>query len=71
MAGIGPIHLHQLRRTFARMVAEQSGSLTETQEALGHRHLSTTRVYVQRVGVKRDRFSSVVSRILDLDRTDE
>lgn len=71
MAGIGPIHLHQLRHTFARMVAEQSGSLTETQEALGHRHLSTTRVYVQRVGVKRDRFSSVVSRILDLDRTDE
>ncbi len=33
-------HLHQLRHRFARMVAEQSGSLTETQEALGHRHLS-------------------------------
>lgn len=63
-AGIGPIHLHQLRHTYARMVAESSGSLTETQEALGHRHISTTRVYVQRVGVKRDRFSSVIARKL-------
>lgn len=70
-SGIGEIHLHQLRHTFARMVAEQSGSLTETQEALGHRHLSTTRVYVRRVGVKRDRFSSVVSRLLELDRINE
>jgi len=66
-AGIGPIHLHQLRHTYARLVAEQSGSLAETQEALGHRHLSTTRVYVQRVGVKRDRFSSVVAGVLRLD----
>jgi integrase/recombinase XerC len=65
-AGIGSLHLHQLRHTYARMVAESSGSLTETQEALGHRHLSTTRVYVQRVGVKRDRFSSMIATRLRL-----
>ncbi len=29
-AGIDRIHLHQLRHSFARMVAEESGSLTET-----------------------------------------
>jgi site-specific recombinase XerD len=33
-AGIGKIHLHQARHTFARMVAERTGSLSETQEAL-------------------------------------
>lgn len=43
-------------------------SLTETQEALGHRHVATTRVYLERVVVKRDRLSSVVSRLLEFDR---
>lgn len=66
-AGIGPLHLHQLRHTYARLVAEQSGSLAETQEALGHRHLSTTRVYVQRIGVKKDRFSSAIATALHLE----
>ncbi len=30
LAGIDQIHLHQLRHSFARMVAEESGSITET-----------------------------------------
>ena len=55
-AKIGEIHLHQLRHSFARMVAEGSGSLSETQDALGHKHAATTRVYVQRIAVKRDKF---------------
>ena len=49
LAGINQIHPHQLRHSFAGMVAEESESITETQEALIHRHVSTTRVYVQRV----------------------
>jgi integrase len=53
-AGIGKVHLHQTRHTFARMVAEDTGSIVETQDALGHRHVSTTRVYVQRIAVRRD-----------------
>jgi integrase len=53
-AGIGEVHLHQTRHTFARMVAEDTGSIVETQDALGHKHLATTRVYVQRIAVRRD-----------------
>jgi len=63
-AGVGAIHLHQLRHSFARMVAERSGSLSETQEALDHKHLATTRVYVQRIAVKRDKFGKEIARRL-------
>ena len=52
--GIGEVHLHQTRHTFARMVAEDSGSIVETQDALGHKNVATTRVYVQRISVRRD-----------------
>ena len=63
-AGIEKIHIHQTRHTYARMVAEDTGSITETQEALGHRNLSTTRVYVQRIAVKRDKHSEGISKRL-------
>ena len=65
-AGLEGFQLHQFRHTYARMVAEESGSLIETQDALGHRNLSTTRVYVQRIGVKRDRFSVRLAEKLNL-----
>jgi integrase len=60
-AGIGHIHLHQTRHTFARIVAEDTGSLTETMDALGHKNVSTTRVYVQRIAVKKDKHSEKIS----------
>ena len=63
-AGIEHIHIHQTRHTFARIVAEESGSMSETQDALGHRNLATTRVYVQRVAVKKDKFSRKVAQRL-------
>ncbi|HEX8283133.1 MAG TPA: tyrosine-type recombinase/integrase [Pyrinomonadaceae bacterium] len=56
-AGVEGFHLHRTRHTFARIVAEDSGSITETQDALGHRNAATTRVYVQRIAVKRDKHS--------------
>lgn len=56
-AGIEKIHVHQTRHTFARVVSEETGSLTETQEALGHKNLATTRAYVQRIAVRRDKHS--------------
>lgn len=56
-ARLDEFHLHQTRHTFARIVAEDSGSITETQDALGHRSAATTRVYVQRIAVKRDKHS--------------
>ena len=54
---IEKIHVHQTRHTFARVVSEETGSLTETQEALGHKNLATTRAYVQRIAIKRDKHS--------------
>jgi integrase/recombinase XerD len=61
-AGIEHFHLHQTRHTFARIVAEETGSITATQDALDHKNPSTTRVYVQRIAVKRDHHSERISR---------
>lgn len=65
-AGIEHFHLHQTRHTFARIVAESSGSIVETQDALGHRNPATTRVYVQRIAVKRDKFGDEIAKRLKL-----
>lgn len=67
-AGIEKIHVHQTRHTFARIVAEESGSIVETQEALGHRNLATTRVYVQHIAVKRDNYGRRVAARLQLSK---
>ena len=60
-AGISHIHVHQTRHTYARIVAEETGSFLETQEALDHENAATTRIYVQRITVKRDRHGGKVS----------
>jgi integrase len=60
-AGIPHIHVHQTRHTYARIVAEETGSFLETQEALDHENAATTRVYVQRITVKADRHGGKVS----------
>jgi integrase len=60
-AGIKKIHVHQLRHTFGRMVADDSGSLDEVREALGHSNRSTTRVYVRRITRKKDKHSRRIS----------
>ena len=69
-AGLGEVHLHQTRHTYARLVAEHAGSLLEVQEALGHRDLVTTRVYVRRVVTKRDRHSRQIAHRLKLHPTE-
>ncbi|HEY0322019.1 MAG TPA: tyrosine-type recombinase/integrase [Pyrinomonadaceae bacterium] len=61
-AGIDGFHLHRTRHTFARIVSEDTGSITATQEALDHSNPSTTRVYVQRIAIKRDRHSERISQ---------
>jgi len=66
-AGIGKIHIHQTRHTFARMIAEETGSIVETQDALGHRNLQTTRVYLTRITVKRDKHSCAITSRLNID----
>lgn len=60
-AGIDNIHVHQTRHTYARIVAEETGSFQETQEALDHENAATTRVYVQRITVKADRHGGKVA----------
>jgi integrase len=55
-------HLHRTRHTFARIVSELTGDITATQNALDHQNRSTTRVYVQRIAVKRDLYSDEVSK---------
>ncbi len=54
-AGVEGVHVHQTRHTYARIVAEDTGSFLETQEALDHENAATTRVYVQRIAVKADK----------------
>jgi hypothetical protein len=48
------------------MVAERSGSISETQDALGHRHASTTRIYVESIAVKTDKYSHHILEALEL-----
>ncbi|HWS87589.1 MAG TPA: site-specific integrase [Pyrinomonadaceae bacterium] len=60
-AGLPHIHLHQTRHTYARIVAEETGSFLEAQEALNHENQATTRGYVLRITVKRDRHGSKVA----------
>lgn len=61
-AGVEGFHLHRTRHTFARIVSEFTGDITATQNALDHQNRSTTRVYVQRIAVKRDLYSEEVSK---------
>jgi integrase/recombinase XerC len=69
-AGIKMIHIHQTRHTFARIVAEESGSIVETQEALGHKNIATTRVYVGRIAIKRDKFGPRITSRLKIQAPD-
>ena len=66
-AGIeGSVHVHQLRHSFARILADEKGSLTAVWEALGHRNPATTRVYVESIRVKPDRHSQAAVERLGL-----
>lgn len=61
--GIYNFHLHQTRHTFARIIGEQTGDLTRVQAALGHQNLHTTRVYLDRVSIKRDTSRQVLAHL--------
>jgi integrase/recombinase XerC len=67
-AGLAHFHLHQTRHTYARIVAEETGSFLEAQEALDHENQATTRVYVQRITIKADRHGRKVAGRMKLDR---
>jgi len=65
-AGLGDIHLHQIRHTSAAWVADDTGDLVAVQKFLGHQNPQTTKVYVQRVTVKKDTHSDGIARRLNL-----
>ena len=44
-AGLGPVHPHQLRHSFASHILQSSGNLRAVQELLGHANLATTQIY--------------------------
>ncbi len=60
-AGLGDVHVHQTRHTFAALVGEDAETLAEVQEALHHRDLATTRVYLDRVMRHKDRHSQRIA----------
>lgn len=64
-AGLEHIHNHMTRHTFARIVSEETGSMLETQEALDHEDQATTRVYVESIAIKRDKYSDRISKRVD------
>lgn len=63
-ADIAGMHVHRTRHSFARMVSEDLGSIIEVQDALGHRSAAVTRVYVQRIAIKKDRYSEKLAQRL-------
>ena len=64
--GLGDIHLHQLRHTSAAWIADDTGDLSAVQKFLGHKNIDTTKVYVQRVTVKKDTHSDGIARRLGM-----
>ncbi len=52
-------YLYQLKLTVP------TSSNTDTQDALGHRNAATTRVYVQRIAIKRDKHSRQITARLN------
>jgi hypothetical protein len=48
------------------MAGDESGSMSEVQEALDHKALSTIKIYLEAVGVRHDRFSSRLAERLGI-----
>jgi site-specific recombinase XerD len=66
-AGLGDVHVHQTRHTFAALVGEDAETLAEVQEALHHRDLATTRVYLDRVMRHKDKHSRRIAGKIGLE----
>ena len=65
-AGVGGIHIHQLRHTYARIIADKAGDISEVSTALGHKDVKTTRIYLNKVTIKKNKHSDFIREQLDL-----
>ena len=65
-AGLGDVHLHQLRHSVANWVADETGDIARVQTVLGHKNLQTTRVYIQKIAVKKNTHSAGIAQRLNL-----
>jgi integrase len=60
-AGIENFHLHMTRHSYARILGDITGSFRIVQDELGHSSQNVTRIYLQKLGVKKDRYSSIIA----------
>ena len=62
---IDGFHIHSTRHTFARITAEDSGSINDVQAALNHSSIRTTKYYVDVIETKKDRWSAAIRKRID------
>lgn len=67
LAGLGEIHVHQLRHTAAALAGDESGDMGAVQNLLGHKNQQTTKIYLPRITVKKNPLGSAIARRLGLN----
>jgi len=65
-AGLGDVHLHQTRHTYARIVGEETGSMRVVQDMLNHKDPSATKVYLETIMTQKDEVGELVAGRLGL-----
>jgi len=66
-AGLGAIHVHQLRHTAARIAGDESGDMGAVQNMLGHKNQQTTKIYLPRITTKKNPLGAAIVRRLGLN----
>ena len=69
-AGLGPLHPHQLRHTFATSLADSDVNVYTLMRLLGHESMTTTQRYTQGAG-KETRVASATNPVYRLIEKNE
>ena len=59
-AGLGDIHIHQLRHSVADAIYQATGDIGAVQYQLGHKNQQTSRIYVHSIATKPDKYGSLL-----------
>ena len=65
-AGLGDVHPHQLRHTFAHHLYELTKDIRLVSELLGHKSIATTQIYIGRMERKQDSYSAALMQQMGL-----